>query len=62
MKKDGISQRWLKRVIEEPRCPMCHNLLYKYGDITNYIAGTKEEIWLCTNSECEYKRTRIFNL
>ena len=58
----GISQRWLKKGTEEPRCPMCHSLLYKYGDTLNYITETKEEIWLCTNSECDYKRTRMFKL
>lgn len=58
----GISDRWLKRGTETPRCPMCKNLLYISGDIMNFITKTKEEIWLCSNPKCEYKRSKMFNL
>ena len=59
MKKNGISDRWLKKGTEEPRCPLCHNLLYVHGDTDNYPTKTKEEIWLCTNPKCNYKRSKF---
>ena len=58
----GISNTWLKKGIEEPRCPMCHNLLYVSGDTTNYMTRVQKDILSCTNPECDYKRTKLSKL
>lgn len=53
----SISDRWLKKGVEAPRCPMCRTLLVNGGDVHDYSMHQKYEISTCPN--CIYERKKL---
>lgn len=53
----SISNRWLKKGVETPRCPMCRTLLVNEGDVHDYTMHQKYEVLSCPN--CTYERKKL---
>ena len=54
---NNISDRWLKKGIEEYRCPICHVKLIEWGKTTDYNIKTMTIEYVCP--KCWYKRHKL---
>lgn len=55
--ENGISNRWLKRPVEQPRCPMCRSVLREFGEEDNFTLHERYKIYVCDN--CNYERKKL---